>query len=529
MGKKHKSSSLRSKAVNFVNDLTTGLLNPISDPLPDEEEDESKRDQLASITEEDHQSKDEPDTSSFSAFLGSLLSSHPKDKQTNQVQQDEEEEAESSDTSSSSSSSVNTMKETTTTSVAKKSLLSKYKQHFKNFYQAVKLSKDRKGVNTAEVKTDDDDDDGLEMKQMQDKDETATTVVQAIIIPETSEPSLLLTDQSRRSLYSSLPALVQGRKWILLYSTWRHGISLSTLYRKSLLWPGLSLLVVGDRKGSVFGGLVEAPLIPTDKKYQETTTSVAKKSLLSKYKQHFKNFYQAVKLSKDRKGVNTAEVKTDDDDGLEMKQMQDKHETATTVVQAIIIPETSEPSLLLTDQSRRSLYSSLPALVQGRKWILLYSTWRHGISLSTLYRKSLLWPGLSLLVVGDRKGSVFGGLVEAPLIPTDKKYQGTNSTFVFTDKSGQPTIYRPTGANRFYTLCSKDFLALGGGGRFALYLDSELLSGSSAYSETYGNACLATSQDFDVKEVELWGFVYGSKYDEILALSKTTESGICRW
>lgn len=254
---------------------------------------------------------------------------------------------------------------------------------------------------------------------------------------------------------------------------------------------------------------------------KETTTSVAKKSLLSKYKQHFKNFYQAVKLSKDRKGVNTAEVKTDDDDGLEMKQMQDKHETATTVVQAIIIPETSEPSLLLTDQSRRSLYSSLPALVQGRKWILLYSTWRHGISLSTLYRKSLLWPGLSLLVVGDRKGSVFGGLVEAPLIPTDKKYQGTNSTFVFTDKSGQPTIYRPTGANRFYTLCSKDFLALGGGGRFALYLDSELLSGSSAYSETYGNACLATSQDFDVKEVELWGFVYGSKYDEILALSKT--------
>ncbi|KAJ4898760.1 TLD-domain containing nucleolar protein [Raphanus sativus] len=275
---------------------------------------------------------------------------------------------------------------------------------------------------------------------------------------------------------------------------------------------------------------------------KETTTTVsggAKKSLLSKYKQHFKNFYHAVKFSsKDRK-ANFPEVvnKTDDDkeetkgydDGLEMKQLQKNKEEAAKIVQAIAIPEISEPSLLLTDHSRRSLYSSLPALVQGRKWILLYSTWRHGISLSTLYRKSLLWPGLSLLVVGDRKGSVFGGLVEAPLIPTDKKYQGTNSTFVFTDKSGQPTIYRPTGANRFYTLCSKDFLALGGGGRFALYLDSELLSGSSAYSETYGNACLANTQDFDVKEVELWGFVYGSKYDEILALSKTTEPGVCRW
>ncbi|XP_033143637.1 oxidation resistance protein 1 isoform X1 [Brassica rapa] len=368
MGKKQKSSSsLRSKAVHFVTDLTTGLLNPISapPPLPDEEEDESKRDQL--------ESKDEPDTSSFSAFLGSLLSS----------QDQEEEEAESSDTSSSSSSS---MKET---SVAKKSLLSKYKQHFKNFYQAVKLSKDRKPLSGNTV-----EDNGLEleMKQMQDKDDTATT---AILIPDISEPSLLLTDLSRRSLYSSLPALVQGRKWILLYSTWRHGISLSTLYRKSLLWPGLSLLV------------------------------------------------------------------------------NSKH------------------------------------------------VWFHFV----IYRQNQCW----FQVVGDRKGSVFGGLVEAPLIPTDKKYQGTNSTFVFTDKSGQPTIYRPTGANRFYTLCSKDFLALGGGGRFALYLDSELLSGSSAYSETYGNACLATSQDFDVKEVELWGFVYGSKYDEILALSKTTEPGVCRW
>ncbi|KAJ0240855.1 TLD-domain containing nucleolar protein [Hirschfeldia incana] len=399
MGKK---KSLRSKAVHFVTDLTTGLLNPISDnkpspplPPPDDEEDESKRDQLESVTEDHHHNKasvDEPDTSSFSAFLGSLLSSHsPNDKQqTNQDQEDDEEEEEeedleeeTSDTSSSSSSSLNTgtMKETTNTTVsgggAKKSLMSRYKQHLKSFYQAVKFSKERKG--NAEVKTDDDEE-------------------------------------------------------------------------------------------------------------------------------------------------------TDYNGGLEMKQLQNKEEAKTTTVQSIVvIPEISEPSLLLTDHSRRSLYSSLPALVQGRKWILLYSTWRHGISLSTLYRKSLLWPGLSLLVVGDRKGSVFGGLVEAPLIPTDKKYQGTNSTFVFTDKSGQPTIYRPTGANRFYTLCSKDFLALGGGGRFALYLDSELLSGSSAYSETYGNACLANTQDFDVKEVELWGFVYGSKYDEILALSKTTEPGVCRW
>ncbi|KAL0726335.1 hypothetical protein Bca4012_022428 [Brassica carinata] len=246
---------------------------------------------------------------------------------------------------------------------------------------------------------------------------------------------------------------------------------------------------------------------------------------LSWYKHHLRNFFHAVKFPKERKGKSVVNPDDDDDDVLEKKPTVKEE---PTIVQAIILPEISDHSLLLKEQSRRSLYTSLPALVQGRKWVLLYSTWRHGISLSTLYRKSQLWPGLSLLVVGDKKGSVFGGLVEAPLKPTDNKYQGTNNTFVFTDKSDQPTIYRSTGANRFYTLCSKDFLALGGGGRFALYLDSELLHGSSACSETYGNSCLANSQDFDVKEVELWGFVNGSKYDEILSLSRKTET-ICRW
>ncbi|KAL7604633.1 hypothetical protein Lser_V15G09251 [Lactuca serriola] len=135
----------------------------------------------------------------------------------------------------------------------------------------------------------------------------------------------------------------------------------------------------------------------------------------------------------------------------------------------------SEPSQLMTENTRSDLYVALPVLSQGKKWVLLYSTWRHGISLSTLYRRSNLCPGLSLLVVGDRKGAVFGGLVEAPLKPsTKKRYQGSNDTFVFTNTPGRPVIYRPTGVNRYFTLCSTEYLALGGGNHFALYLDSDL-------------------------------------------------------
>lgn len=142
----------------------------------------------------------------------------------------------------------------------------------------------------------------------------------------------------------------------------------------------------------------------------------------------------------------------------------------------------------------------------------------------------MLWPGSSLLVVGDRKGAVFGGLVEAPLRPSNKrKYQGTNNSFVFTNTSGCPVIYHPTGENRYFTLCTTDFLAIGGGSHFALYLDGDLLHGSSSVSETYGNPCLAHSEEFEVKEVEFWGFVFPSKYAEIMELSRTETPGVCRW
>lgn len=197
-----------------------------------------------------------------------------------------------------------------------------------------------------------------------------------------------------------------------------------------------------------------------------------------------------------------------------------------------VLLEMSEPSLLLSKHFSSYLCSELPTLAQGRKWVLLYSTWKHGISLHTLYRRSTYCTGPCLLVVGDRQGAVFGGLLAGPLRPTSsKKYQGTNDTFVFTNVSGTPVLFRPTGINRYFTLCSADSLALGGGGHFALYLDGDLLHGSSSSSETFGNSCLAHTEDFELKDVELWGFVYASKYpSRVASYSEPQEApGICKW
>ncbi|KAL6575969.1 hypothetical protein OROHE_000440 [Orobanche hederae] len=303
-----------------------------------------------------------------------------------------------------------------------------------------------------------------------------------------------------------------------------------------------------------------------------------KKSLFSRGKHSLgKAFFQAAKIGGFRNqgprgdfdmsiGSGSNSKAPREDEGVSMQTL---NESPSSEMSLDNLPETSEPSLLLSEKTRSVLYAELPVIVQGRKWMLLYSTWRHGISLSTLYRRSMIWPGLSLLdaalrrrrylqverreyfscdlvtqkcraygprtkkaikVVGDRNGAVFGGLVEAPLKPTSKRrYQGSNNSFIFTNISGHPLIFRPTGMNRYFTLCSTGYLAMGGGGHFALYLDEDLLSGSSSSSETYGNPCLARSVNFEVKEVELWGFVYASKYEEMIALSRTEATGICHW
>ncbi|KAF0909535.1 hypothetical protein E2562_037172 [Oryza meyeriana var. granulata] len=146
----------------------------------------------------------------------------------------------------------------------------------------------------------------------------------------------------------------------------------------------------------------------------------------------------------------------------------------------------TEKSTFLSAKLFEFFQSSLPGTLKGCHWVLLYSTWKHGVSLRTLFRRSENLQGPCLLIVGDMRGAVFGGLLNGPLRPTEKrKYQGTNQTFVFTTIYGEPRLFTPTGTNRYYYLCLNDALAFGGGGNFALCLDEDLLHGTSGSCETF--------------------------------------------
>lgn len=171
---------------------------------------ESKISQLESINEEGSGDLvDGPDTSSFSAFLYSLLSSSETEDKSKSDEQ-KNDEVESGDLQSD-----NVIKE----SGGKKSLFSRGKQSLgRAMYKAARIggyrSQDRKG--DSEIKVDGNDAvelAGVEMKNVKNEKEC----LDLIEVPDISEPSLLLSEKTRCALYASLPTLVQGRKWLLLY------------------------------------------------------------------------------------------------------------------------------------------------------------------------------------------------------------------------------------------------------------------------------------------------------------------------
>lgn len=58
--------------------------------------------------------------------------------------------------------------------------------------------------------------------------------------------------------------------------------------------------------------------------------------------------------------------------------------------------------------------------------------------------------------------------------------------------------------NDFFLYSTPECLAAGGAGHFAMWVDNELLAGSSGACATFGSPCLAASDEFKVMVLEVW-------------------------
>ncbi|CAG9331310.1 unnamed protein product [Blepharisma stoltei] len=170
------------------------------------------------------------------------------------------------------------------------------------------------------------------------------------------------------------------------------------------------------------------------------------------------------------------------------------------------IPTLSRQSLILSQRMINQITIYLPTILQMRNWELLYSPIVHGSSLSVFYRQ-VEATGPSVMVIQDQNHHVFGGFV-SDTWQMHHTYYGTGDCFLFTFRnSDQITCYFPTLINDYYMHSDLDALTMGSGGKAGLYVDRELMSGSSGHSETYNNSVLSSTEDFEILKLEVWGLV----------------------
>jgi len=146
-----------------------------------------------------------PDTSSFTAFLYSFLSSSSDSGDNNATDDMIVTAAGAGD---------DQMNENL---VVKKGLLSRGKQSLgKAIYLAARI-----GGFPAEDRCRDKIESngcGLEMKCIQPSLKEVSSVPFVVDhLPELSEPSMLISNSLRNAVYDALPALIHGKKWLMMY------------------------------------------------------------------------------------------------------------------------------------------------------------------------------------------------------------------------------------------------------------------------------------------------------------------------
>lgn len=172
--------------------------------------------------------------------------------------------------------------------------------------------------------------------------------------------------------------------------------------------------------------------------------------------------------------------------------------------------ELMDDSRLFGPEDPKKLSDNLPARLYGCKWKLIYSTFKHGISSSTLLRASRECGGSSILIIKDYNGYVFGAFASHPWNNPEPKFYGNGECFLFT-LHPEFVVYRWTSKNGYCQLIENNRLSMGGGsGIFGLWLDEDLLSGTTQPCETFDNPVLSYESHFKVFGMELWAFDNGA-------------------
>lgn len=202
-----------------------------------------------------------------------------------------------------------------------------------------------------------------------------------------------------------------------------------------------------------------------------------------------------------------------------------KHKAKTAPITPIepalpTIRKTKPSSVLSDEQFAQIVQQGVPVRFHESTLTLLYSTEVNGMSLRTLYNMVHEMSPTIVAILDTQKRS-FGCYAAQAWKASATRYYGSGESFVFgTDKTTSEThIYKWSRANSFFQFTSMSFLAIGGGSgsHFALWIDEDLLMGTTSACSTFASPPLtdlvenddSSCNEFKILSLEVWGFRTG--------------------
>ena len=174
---------------------------------------------------------------------------------------------------------------------------------------------------------------------------------------------------------------------------------------------------------------------------------------------------------------------------------------------------------ILNEEQRQSIAMlGLPPSQVYSTWKRLYSLARDGDSFNT-FVQLVAGHAHTLLVIKTTRDAVFGGYADSEWKVQHQgnpEFFGLGHAFLFRIDSEQKVrVYKWTGANRYtqYLDYKNSMLAFGGGGdvgAFGLCIEKDFQRGSSGTCATFENEPLCDDDNFEIVDVECYGFVTGT-------------------
>ncbi|XP_070494948.1 GTPase-activating protein skywalker isoform X3 [Chironomus tepperi] len=178
--------------------------------------------------------------------------------------------------------------------------------------------------------------------------------------------------------------------------------------------------------------------------------------------------------------------------------------------------------VVLENNDLFTLWSWLPVRITMYQPVLLYTTEEHGCSLTTFYIRVEQYEP-TLLMIKTCNNEVFGAYLSSRWYERNLKddkgnrqaYFGTGESFLFSlypERAKYPWVGIDSDRNvdhsaELFMAADNKMLTIGGGDGQAIWMDENIRFGKSDRCKTFNNPPLCPSGDFEIRVLEVYGFV----------------------